>query len=80
MFKQHPGSVFPLPYTVFCLLYVVNGIIRERPFELGIFVVCTLMLFIYTAVNFGFTMTMGSEYTVKLVRGCTDTGLGQQLQ
>ncbi|KAI8500246.1 hypothetical protein Bbelb_218120 [Branchiostoma belcheri] len=54
--------------TVACLIFVVHGLMRERPYEVAIFIIADVIVLIYCIVNYAENPTTGTEHTVKLVR------------
>ncbi|XP_064642509.1 uncharacterized protein LOC135496872 isoform X2 [Lineus longissimus] len=52
--------------TAVCFYYIFDGIFRERPYELAIFVIATTIVVVYVIVNFA--DTEGWHDTVKLIR------------
>ncbi|XP_022104177.1 uncharacterized protein LOC110986544 [Acanthaster planci] len=64
----------------FCLFYVLNGIFGERPYELLIFIVGTLILMIYSIVNYAQTINTSTlkqyERDIKLARLIIVVALG----
>lgn len=49
--------------TVFCIYYVLNGILAERPYEILVFVIATGIVWIYIIVNYAL-----NPGTIKLIR------------
>ncbi|XP_038074829.1 uncharacterized protein LOC119742735 isoform X2 [Patiria miniata] len=57
--KDSPDVTFAIVLLLtlsFCLFYVLNGIFGERPYELIIFIVGTLIMMIYCIVNYAQTI------------------------
>ncbi|XP_078697207.1 uncharacterized protein LOC144925160 [Branchiostoma floridae x Branchiostoma belcheri] len=59
--------------TVACLIFVVHGLMRERPYEVAIFIIADVIVLIYCIVNYAENPypkndPSGTEHTVKLVR------------
>ncbi|XP_066296643.1 uncharacterized protein [Branchiostoma lanceolatum] len=56
--------------TVACLIFVVHGLMRERPYEVAIFIIADIILLIYCIVNYAEKPRWDdpTEHAVKLVR------------
>ncbi|XP_046360895.2 uncharacterized protein LOC124138347 [Haliotis rufescens] len=65
--KAQADFVFALVIIVnacFCAFYLVHGVLKERPYEIFILVITTVIMLIYLIVNY----SVGAEGTIKLVR------------
>ncbi|XP_035697443.1 uncharacterized protein LOC118430583 [Branchiostoma floridae] len=56
--------------TVACLIFVVHGLMRERPYEVAIFIIADVIVLIYCIVNYAEKPRWDNptEHAVKLVR------------
>ncbi|XP_046583425.1 uncharacterized protein LOC124290674 [Haliotis rubra] len=65
--KHQTDFVFALVIIVnacFCLFYLVHGVLKERPYEIFILVITTIIMLVYLIVNY----SVGKQDTIKLVR------------
>ncbi|CAG2221507.1 unnamed protein product [Mytilus edulis] len=54
--------------TIFCLYYVLNGILAERPYEILVFVLANIIVWIYVIANYA--ISPGDIKLVRLVLAC----------
>ena len=39
-------------FSVFCAYYVLNGVLAERPYEILVFVIATVIVWVYIIANY----------------------------
>ncbi|KAK3104852.1 hypothetical protein FSP39_011707, partial [Pinctada imbricata] len=70
---KNPDFTFALiilANTVFCSYYLIHGVLTERPYEIGVLVMATLIVLVYIVLNFSLAQTKGVVKSVRLGFAC----------